>query len=47
MNGLFLLEDISNYGAGAIKLLQSIQENVKITKFDAFVLELKQKTNIY
>ena len=38
-----LTEDVSNYGAGAIKLLQSIKENVKITKFDAYVLELKQK----
>ena len=39
----FLTDDIQNYGTGAVKLLKSIQMNVKTSKFDAILLELIQK----
>ena len=38
-----LTDGIESYSVSAIKLLKSIKKNVKITSFDAFVLELVNK----
>ena len=38
-----LLTDDFNYVISAIKLLKSMQKNVKSTKFDKIVIELKEK----